>query len=528
MIKINKFYWQLYKGSPEGQKAIEIFKRAFAKDISIKEQVQLMQQFDTVYFENTDIDSMCSRFYIIQDKLKHFLHKYSFLSKEQCRESAIALLDEVERKYPTSDKSYRDLMSNIVPISMLLAPINPEYFVPYLFLIRYRYLHQIIMDYDLSVNEVNGKYSHRERLHYYLDLCDAFFEFRKLNNLSPAELCAFMYDMERKSYDSDEQTGYTKYPRVWLLVGGKNPMEVDANTMFWQGNQEMKKGDICVFYENSYTCSGNPACLTGIWVAESDGHIDPFFHFYESVRIGQEHKCKPMPFSILFKDKRTQTLPHLGAHLCGACGSELSSDLYENGLLPLIKEWDPKFEDKTLPQIYHSDLPQDDIANRGDMKPEKWVEEYRIKPLLQNMGFIKGRDYLQQVYLQMGRDKEEGERVQAGKTDFSVFPFGNKIKGEPKCADVLIEAKAPGEMSTDKEIQKTFWQAESYASRQYANLLIITDGNQFLVYPRKKYGIFQYSDPNSKIEKYSWEDLSSTNTEAFKKFRETILTHKQH
>lgn len=525
MIKINKFYWDLYQNSPQGGKAITDFQDLFKAD-SIEQIVDLTIKYDPDYKYNASKETIAGDYQWVLQVLEQESHGYDFSDIMTCRENAERLLDSIEEHY----MDYRNIMSMIIPISIFLFQRNPYYFFPYFFLIRYRYLHQILNDYSLEVNEVNKKLNERERTFFYFDLCDAFYEFRSMNKLSPNELCAFLYDMERSSYEAEFKEDYTKYPRVWLLVGGKHGDEINAKTMFWQGSSEIRKGDICVFYENSSTeIAENKSTISGIWVAQSDGRIDPFFYFYESFLIGDEHKlANPIPFKALFDDPRTQSLPHLGAHLCGAGGSELSAELYENGILPIIKEWNEDFDFASLPQLYHPELPQGSVKDRGDMKPEKWVEEYRIKPLLNNMGFVENRDYLQQVYLQLGHDKEEGERVQAGRTDFSLFPYGNKRKGEAKCADILIEAKAPGEMTNPKDIEKTFWQAESYASRQYAHLLIITDGLQFVLYPRTKDGIFRYSEPDSKVQQFSWDELSDKTSESFKKFRATLMAYKKH
>ena len=83
-----------------------------------------------------------------------------------------------------------------------------------------------------------------------------------------------------------------------------------------------------------------------------------------------------------------------------------------------------------------------------------------------------------QVYLQLGRKKSTDSIVQSGRPDFSVFPFGD----HRKCADIVIEAKGPGEMEGDKKLRDAFDQGESYASRQYAELLILADDKQLLFY----------------------------------------------
>jgi hypothetical protein len=54
MLKINQFYWQLYKDSPEGKKTIEKFERASQEDFSIEESVSLLKEYNPVWFLNVN------------------------------------------------------------------------------------------------------------------------------------------------------------------------------------------------------------------------------------------------------------------------------------------------------------------------------------------------------------------------------------------------------------------------------------------------------------------------------------------
>lgn len=148
------------------------------------------------------------------------------------------------------------------------------------------------------------------------------------------------------------------------------------------------------------------------------------------------------------------------------------------------------------------------------MKPEKWVEEYLIKEMLEQMKWKYKVDYDRQVHLQMGRAKIEGEKTQDGKTDFSLFLFGRKLKS----ADVLIETKGPGQMD-GKDIETAFWQAESYASRQYASLIILADDKRILLFPRSKDGTFKFSFKDG--NEYKWKQIFS-DTDTFNELRDRI------
>ena len=491
MLKINQFYWQLYKESPEGKKAIEKFEKAAKADYSTDDAIALFREYDPEWFLNVDIDETkeeyfkpCSR------KLKDWTYDELKTPRENAEEMITVCFGG----------DYGSAISCIAPISFYLYKHDPSLFIPYLFLLRYHYIRQILEDYDLDLMEVPGKANLKDRCFYYLDICEAMTKFRELNGLSGAELCAFIYDMERKQYDASHSKEATPFPQVWLISGAKEGKEVTDKTLFWHANAETKKGDILVFYETGLTTiKEHKSCITGIWTAQSDGISDPMFVYYGQVIIGNEIKIKPIPFKDLFDDERTKKLPRIGAHFLGVRGDAVSRKVYE-GLLDLIEEKDPTFDRNLLPKLH---VPLGRLVEydevRDKMKPEKWVEEYRIKKMLELMNWKKDVHYLQQVHLQLGRAKIEGEKTQDGRTDFSLFPYGRQLK----CADVLIEAKGPRQMD-GKDIEITFWQAESYASRQYANLIILADDEKVLLYPRKEGEPFKFS---SNPTQYSWKQL---------------------
>lgn len=512
MLKINEFYWRLYKESPEGQKTIERFESLASKKLTSDEILSLLKDFNPEWFLNQTEEETASYFMCV---VRDLVQCYKYDNSKSKKENFYAIIED----YFSGD--YEEVLQCIGPLSFYLYHAASSYFSPYMFLFRYKYLRQILEDYDLDIMEVPGKASIDKRCMYYLDICEALNKFREFNGLSSAELCAFIYDMERRRYDATYAHEASSFPQVWLMGGGKGGKEVTAKTMFWEGNADTKKGDIIIFYETGKTdIKEHRACMTGIWTAETDGISDPMFYYYGYVVIGDELKIRPIPFKVLENDSRTNKLPRLGAHFLGIRGDAVSTKAYE-GLLELIEEWDSSFDRTQLPQLHKPYEAKVKFEDRGDMKPEKWVEEYLIKEMLEQMGWDTPEvDYRRQVHLQMGRTKIEGEKTQDGRTDFSLFPFGRKLK----CADVLIEAKAPGEMD-GKDIEKTFWQAESYASRQYANLIILADGDKVLLFPKSKDGTFKFSN---NPELYTWAELFANVDDKFTKLRKTILSYRKH
>ncbi len=59
-----------------------------------------------------------------------------------------------------------------------------------------------------------------------------------------------------------------------------------------------------------------------------------------------------------------------------------------------------------------------------------------------------------------------------------------------------------------KDIEKAFWQSESYASRQYANLIILADGDKVLLFPKSKDGTLIIQNPIPGM-KYSLTQMTS-------------------
>ena len=510
MLKINRFYWNLYKESPEGKATIEKFENAAKSDFSIEDAFSLFREYDPEWFMNED-----------GDRTKWLFNETAYVYRHWNYDESKSLRENAEVLISSFDEDYQFAIQCIGPLSIFLYKKNPSYFIPYMFLLRYNYIRQILEDYDLDIMEVPGKANFRDRCFYYLDICDALSQFRSINELTGPELCAFLYDMEKKKFDSTYSNESTPFPQVWLIGGRKQGKEAWEKTMFWHANAETKKGDILIFYETGETYyKENKSSITGIWIAQSDGIADPLFYYYGQTIIGNEIKVKPIPFKVLFSDSRTNKLPRIGAHFLGISGDAVSTKIYE-GLLELIEERDPSFDRNQLPKLHEPYSAKVKYDERGDMKPEKWVEEYLIKEMLEKMGWGTPQvDYRRQVHLQLGRAKIEGEKTQDGRTDFSLFPFGRQLK----CADVLIEAKAPGEMD-GKDIEKAFWQAESYASRQYANLIILADGDKVLLFPKSKDGTFKYSNTP---ECYTWNEIFANTDDKFTKLRKTILSYRKH
>lgn len=511
MIKINPFVWNLYKTSPNGHQVIKEFQNVLLPEFNLADFMPLAKKYTPEYFKNAGEDGIENDLLYVWSRLKG-----TGTSKEINPDVAENIFIEACKRIG----GYEGAIDWFYYISICLYKLYPSFFLPYLFYLRYNYLQQIIDAYDLDLGDLPGKASKEERCRYYLKLCKILYEFRNENGLNGPELCSFLFDMESQYLDSQEVEYENKFPNVWLISGGKHDKELYNDFLFWHSNPETKKGDIMLFYETGETESGNRCCLTGIWRALTDGFKDPLYHYYGCTMIGKEKKIDPIPFKVLKSDSRTNQLPRIGANFLGVSGDPVTINKYES-LLDLICERQSNF-DKS--ELIINRVPYEvevKFEERGDMKPEKWVEEYLVIKLLKMMKWGRLKiDYRRQVYLQLGRRKDETQTIQAGKTDFSLFPFGDK----DLCADVLIEVKAPGELDKQSQIKEVFYQAESYASRQYSGLIILCDADKLLLYPRNKDGVFRFFDTT---EIYKWEEVLKGG-EVFYQLRNRIKEFKKH
>lgn len=75
---------------------------------------------------------------------------------------------------------------------------------------------------------------------YYWELCEVFYRFRIENQLSPAELCAFLYDYA-PNFISKEKTDIPQPAQAWFIGGKTAPIESTLDFTFWQANPETQK-----------------------------------------------------------------------------------------------------------------------------------------------------------------------------------------------------------------------------------------------------------------------------------------------
>ena len=204
------------------------------------------------------------------------------------------------------EKFALDVATHIGPITTAIHRSQPESFVPYYFQGRYKLLSDICQRFEIRLPRIPGKLQKRERALFYLDINRSLQEFRTRNELSPAELNAFLYDFAPACLAEEDDEELPAPQRAWFLMAGV-VTEADFALLdnadqqtesLWRGHRDARRGDIAIMW-----CTSPREYLRSIWRIVEDGQDDPFAHWYSLVRIG-----------------RPQPVPHLKINLETAVG----------------------------------------------------------------------------------------------------------------------------------------------------------------------------------------------------------------
>jgi hypothetical protein len=496
-MKLNKFLWDIYKLSEQGQKAIQLFTNGPTDEL-IKKYLGVfhLSPDDTTSFIDDLIDFTT---------LPTIPTEMNFEEAGQLFESIISsgieLTNEDGEKEKYDPKTVNFLALTPI-ISNWLFTIFPDFYKPYFFRNRFQLLIRIADTFGIDLPPVPLKRYKQERIKYYWELCKTFLEFQIENELTAAEFCAFLYDFA-PNYVSQSDTPELELPKptqVWMVGGDKGGGDFEFldkssenNISFWQGNQDTKRGDIIVMY-----CLAPRSYIHSIWRATSDGIADPFFHWYSNIYIGQGKKVVPVTLNELKQDTYFSNHPLVRKNLQGVNGYPLTSEDY-NRLQQIIIEKGGNNED--LPQLYsHTFSTNQDLSN------EREVEIALIEPLLLQLGYTANH-WVRQLSVRMGR----GER------NFPDYAFlTNKEQGY-EAASMLIESKFW--IKNNKELEETFKQVWSYGQRLMSNILVIADKDAIWIYERHS----QSFDRTRYIKKF-WKELEQPDN--FQQVKQILKTKK--
>lgn len=474
-MKFSQYTWNLYKQSPDGQKVIKEFEEANKKmteyDLFTKYNPYSAQFFSEDYFLDT-----CGLFWsVIFEEAKEIENIEE--AKKFYRSLILSGICDKEGEYIIKEGEYNLMLSANDILSFLLYYFSSEYFIPYLFRCRFFELNQIADAFDIDLPSIPKKSDYKSRCLYYWDLCEVFYNFRLSNNLLPEELCAFLYDYA-PNFIPKEKTNIPQPAQAWFIGGKTDEIEKNLDFTFWQSNPETKKGDILVHYETSPI-----SAITCIWIAQTDGIIDPFFHYYSNTYIGNKIDIHHITLKELQTDDYFSKHPLIRKKFQGVNGWPLSSDDYSE-LLRMIKA--KGFDTDSLPKLYAPALPKNvSIVNERD------VETQLLEYYLNKMGWHENKDFIRQLPLHAGR----GHRIYP---DYALH-YDNKPDYEQ--AKVLIEAKL--NMKNNQEIEEAFKQARSYANILESSIIVLCDKQCLIVYEKKE------SFDRDRYVKYHWVELEN-------------------
>ena len=473
-VHLNAFVWELYLNSIEGGQATEYFasledyaqrSALLAPFLSVGDWIALLAD-DTQTPENLPMGEEDLAFV---DAVRAAAAAVPASTPEEVRALLTRLVESgtVQLSDDEDDLlSLQDPFMNLPLLSLGLHLAHPDVFLPYGFVGHYHFVPKIAETFGLALPPVPAKKEHLERWLYFGTFCAAFQEFRRANDLTLPELLAFMYDFS-VNYVAEEQDAELPEPRnAWLLIGGVENgdlAELDASEpasrTHWQGNLDMRRGDVCVMYVRSPV-----SAVHSLWRVLEDAYEDPFFHYKHAVQIGWPVPLPRLHFRALVADPLLGENRYVKANLQGASGKALTHAEYER-VLQLAATLGGVPAD-----VPH--FPVREVVKLADLANERDVEVKLVEPLLQRLG-LSPTDWIRQLPVRMGR----GERVYP---DYAIGVSGVAPELRVR-ALVEVKYRAPGERAW----RDAFLQAKSYGLRLGAAAIMTAAAEGVHVYPRQ-------------------------------------------
>jgi len=318
-----------------------------------------------------------------------------------------------------------------------------------------------------------------------MQLNKAFHEFRESYGLSTVEMCAFLYDFAPR-FLVESNDALPEPSKVWLITGGtgqngdfewlEENVEDKNATDYWQGNLNTRRGDILLMY-----CVTPHSYIHSIWRAATDGFVDPFFHYHNTVWIEQPTKTVPVTFKEMKADPLLSQKGAIKAHLQGPSGKPFTLEEYD-AVLAIMQRKGQDISQLPRPQAI-SFLPSAELSNERD------VEVALVEPLLARLGYTE-KDWLRQMPLRMGR----GERI------YPDYVFGAQTTRGEERADMVFEAKFT--IGSERALREAYLQAVSYAYRLRARVVMLAAREGFWLFEQKR-GSFSLEH----FSLYDWDVL---------------------
>lgn len=473
-MKFNNFIWELYKQSERGQKAIKRFSHLTEEFIEKRWRTyewEIADEFKEQYpvsIVTVDVPKLL-RESVSEMKFKDLEEASSHYTDTLVAEGVpFELADKTGNKeevwnFPDLEGDWYDY---VAAISLGLYQGQPDYFLPYNFRSKFNQLEEIHGEFGIPLALVPGKADKDGRGNYYLAINQAWQEFRHLHSLSPPEMCAFLYDFSPQFTTQLNASDLPSPSKVWLISGGTWDFEfadtsTEASVHHWSGNAAIRRGDILMLYLVSPR-----KAIHSIWRACSDGFVDPFFHYHDTVWICGRIKTEPVNFSELRGHPLLSRKPAVKGCFCGPNSkTPFTVEEYE-AILEIMRS---KGQDiSILPRI-----PASDYVPTVELLSERDVEVHLIEPFLERLGY-KPTDWVRQMPVKMGR----GER------NYPDYAFGARPKRGEESAKMVLESKF--QLSAHSGFTEAFYQAKSYALRLQSKMMAMAAREGVWVFPPEK------------------------------------------
>lgn len=517
MKKISQINWQRYKESAHGQETIALFEKAQTNDFTHDDMLAMAKRFDPEFFHNIGrkdeawMGKMLAYYDALVGELKANAENEGE-SYEQFyqRVLAITLSFKVERNWDDlAMADFKILLGSNILLSTVLYAYFPDFFIPNYYVMQFIYLKKFADKYDLDLPKVPNRSDYKSRVMYYVEVCKVLDAFAKANSLEDsAEKCAFLFDYElpvvKEELENEKNKEFPEHPGcAWLLVGNYGDGEKDMKYGFWQANEMTSKGDILLFYEKSPV-----KALNSVYIAQEDGVVDPFFHYYSNTYIGNRISI-PKEQAITIDDfrnseyfqRREKKGNFVSKNFQDTSGWKVTFEDYQE-IKRMLKE--KGYDVATLPSLYEPK----EIGNLA-IEDENDVSEKLLMPLLEQMGWKNKKDFRREVRFNAGRGKTNNDT--AKRPDFCLHITEKNDEIE---ARVVIEAKFF--MKNGQEVHDNYVQGDSYAKWGGAQILVLCDMEKILVYERGKNN--KFSEKN--FIQYSWLDME--NPDKFQELKQLL------
>ena len=484
--------WLDYKDGRRGQKTIPEFEKAASVDVTLDEQLAIIKRIDPNFIENFgEKDEKW-----LSNNLESFYNDLTSFTFSEIPTTIEEAKDFYEGYTTMVDSSYKESVVNNLQITLNLYAICPKFFFPNLFVMNFIALQKFFDKYSLTLPEIPSRTDWKGRCMYYMEICKIVYQFRIDNELSPAELCALMFEYAQGHVDVKEEA-LPEPSQAWLIGGTSGDGEINANYRFWQANPDTKRGDILIHYEK-YPIKA----ITAVWRAEENGIVDPLFYYYSNTYAGHKMDVPHITLDELKNDEffRNPLSPVgklINKNFQGVNGWTVSGEDYKH----FLDLWKAKgYDTSKLPKLYAPELPNGVIIVH-----ESDVSNQLLRPTLNSMGWKEGVDYKPEVHFKAGRGS-------AKRPDFCLHVTG---EGDDLEAKVIFECKLY--MKNGKEIESNFTQGRSYAKWGNAQVLVLCDKVQILVYERHN-GSFD----RNKFKKFYWKEVMGGNPDKYNELKRLL------